>query len=288
VYLLLRVEVEEVKREREGKTIMFLGDRYQLDIQIGRGPIATVYHGHDIRMDRFVAVKVLREIYSTDLHFQCLAKVAPALHHTNIVPVYDYGQSTDQSFIIMEFVHGINLLHYLRSHGVLALDQAVDIAHTIALGLGAAHQQSILHEDIKLQNILIGHNGSIKLTDLGIANIYKEMSAQGKTSPNLHRIQYCAPEQAQGKNVTPSTDVYALGVVMYEMLTGRSPFDGDTPVALAMQHIQDLPTPPSQFNPNIPSALEEIILRCLEKMPETRFSDGVQLARALETWDETG
>ena len=224
----------------------------------------------------------------TDLNFQCLAKVAPALQHTNIVAVYDYGQSNDQYFIIMEFVHGINLLYYLRSHGVLAIDQAVDIAHTIALGLGAAHQQSILHEDIKLQNILIGHNGSIKLPDLGIANIYKEMSAQRKTSPNLDRIQYCAPEQAQGKNVTPTTDVYALGVVMYEMLTGRSPFDGDTPVAVAMQHIQDLPTPPSQFNPNIPSALEEIILRCLEKMPETRFSDGVQLARALETWDETG
>jgi serine/threonine protein kinase len=286
VYLLLRVEVEEVKRKREGKTIMFLGDRYQLDVQIGRGPIATVYHGHDLHMDRFVAVKILHETSNTDLNFQSIAKAATALQHTNIVPIYDYGQSNDQYFIVMEFVNSFNLRHYLRSHEVLDRDQAVSIAHTIALGLGAAHQQSIIHEDVKPQNILIGHDGSIKLTDFGIANMYKEMSVKRLTNPNLNRIPYCAPEQLQGKNGTPASDVYALGIVMYEMLTGHAPFDGDTSVAVAMQHIQDLPAPPSQINPHISPALEEIILRCLEKVPEMRFSDGAQLAHALETWDE--
>jgi len=268
--------------------IEVLGDRYQLQDPIGRGGMATIYRGRDVHMDRVVAVKVLREIYSTDpkfvTRFQREAKAASALQHPNIVQVYDYGQTDGNYYIVMELVEGTDLRRYLRSRGVLDLDRAIIIAHDVALGLGAAHRRGIVHRDVKPQNVLVGRGGSIKLTDFGIASVYKDINAERLTTTGmtLGTVQYYAPEQAQGEIVTPAADVYALGVVMYEMLTGRTPFDGDTPVAVAMQHIQDAPTPPSQLNPSIPAALEEIILHCLEKVPEMRFRDGSQLARALE------
>ncbi|GCE18189.1 protein kinase domain-containing protein [Dictyobacter kobayashii] len=272
--------------------IEVLGERYQLQDPIGRGGMATIYRGRDMRMDRTVAIKVLREVYSTDpkfvTRFQREAKAASSLQHPNIVQVYDYGQSDGNYFIVMELVEGTDLRRYLRSRGVLAMDRAVIIAHDVALGLGAAHRRSIVHRDVKPQNILVGRDGSIKLTDFGIASVYKDINAERLTTTGmtLGTVQYYAPEQAQGEIVSPAADVYALGIVMYEMLTGRTPFDGDTPVAVAMQHIQDVPMPPSQLNPNIPPALEEIILRCLEKIPEMRFRDGNTLARALELLGE--
>ena len=268
--------------------IEVLGDRYQLQDPIGRGGMATIYRGRDLHMDRVVAVKVLREIYSTDpkfvTRFQREAKAASALQHPNIVQVYDYGQTDGNYYIVMELVEGTDLRRYLRYRHVLDLDRAVIIAHDVALGLGAAHRRDIVHRDVKPQNVLVGRDGSIKLTDFGIASVYKDIHAERLTTTGmtLGTVQYYAPEQAQGEIVTPAADVYALGVVMYEMLTGRTPFDGDTPVAVAMQHIQDPPTPPSQLNPGIPPALEEIILHCLEKVPEMRFRNGSQLARALE------
>jgi serine/threonine protein kinase len=272
--------------------IEVLGERYQLQDPIGRGGMATIYRGRDMRMDRFVAIKVLREVYSTDpkfvTRFQREAKAASALQHPNIVQVYDYGQSDGNYFIVMELIEGTDLRRYLRSRGVLAMDRAVIIAHDVALGLGAAHRRSIVHRDVKPQNVMVGRDGSIKLTDFGIASVYKDINDERLTTTGmtLGTVQYYAPEQAQGEIVSPAADVYALGIVMYEMLTGRTPFDGDTPVAVAMQHIQDAPVPPSQLNPNIPPALEEIILRCLEKIPEMRFRDGSTLARALELLGE--
>src|SRR5256885_11541105 len=266
-----------------------LGERYKLQDPIGRGGMATIYRGQDLRMDRVVAIKVLREVYSTDpkfvTRFQREAKAASSLQHPNIVQVYDYGQSEGNYFIVMELVEGTDLRRYLRSRGVLAIDRAVIITHDIALGLGAAHRRQIVHRDVKPQNILVGRDGSIKLTDFGIASAYKDINADRLTTTGmtLGTVQYYAPDQAQGEIVNPAADVYALGIVMYEMLTGRTPFEGDTPVAVAMQHIQDAPLAPSQLNPNIPSALEEVILRCLEKVPEMRFRDGSQLARALES-----
>ncbi|HEY0756192.1 MAG TPA: protein kinase [Ktedonobacteraceae bacterium] len=268
--------------------IEVLGERYELREPIGRGGMATIYRGRDTRMDRTVAIKVLREVYSTDpkfvTRFQREAKAASALQHPNIVQVYDYGQTDGNYFIVMELVEGTDLRRYLRSRGVLDIDRAIIIAHDVALGLSAAHRRSIVHRDVKPQNILVGKGGSIKLTDFGIASVYKDINAERLTTTGmtLGTVQYYAPEQAQGEIVSPSADVYALGIVMYEMLTGRTPFDGDTPVAVAMQHIQDIPVPPSELNPGIPPALEEIILRCLEKIPEMRFRDGSQLARALE------
>src|SRR6266700_5383603 len=269
-----------------------LGERYKLQDPIGRGGMATIYRGQDLRMDRVVAIKVLREVYSTDpkfvTRFQREAKAASALQHPNIVQVYDYGQTNGNYFIVMELVEGTDLRRYLRSRGVLDIDRAVIIAHDVALSLGAAHRRGIVHRDVKPQNILVGRDGSIKLTDFGIASVYKDINAERLTTTGmtLGTVQYYAPEQAQGEIVNPAADVYALGIVMYEMLTGRTPFDGDSPVAVAMQHIQDAPIPPSQFNPTIPATLEEVILHCLEKMPETRFRDGSELARALEAVGE--
>lgn len=272
--------------------IEVLGERYELLDPIGRGGMATIYRGRDTRMDRTVAIKVLREVYSTDpkfvTRFQREAKAASALQHPNIVQVYDYGQTDGNYFIVMELVEGTDLRRYLRSRGVLDIDRAIIIAHDVALGLGAAHRRSIVHRDVKPQNVLVGKGGAIKLTDFGIASVYKDINAERLTTTGmtLGTVQYYAPEQAQGEIVSPAADVYALGIVMYEMLTGRTPFDGDTPVAVAMQHIQDPPVPPSELNPGIPQAVEDIILRCLEKIPEMRFRDGSQLARALESLSE--
>jgi serine/threonine-protein kinase len=269
-----------------------LGERYQIQDPIGRGGMATIYRGRDMRTDRIVAIKILREVYSTDpkfvTRFQREAKAASSLQHPNIVQVYDYGQSEGNYFIVMECIEGTDLRRYLRSRGVLAVDRAVIIAHDVALGLGAAHRRQIVHRDVKPQNVLVGRDGSIKLTDFGIASVYKDINDERLTTTGmtLGTVQYYAPEQAQGEIVSPAADVYALGIVMYEMLTGRTPFDGDTPVAVAMQHIQDIPMPPSQLNPKIPSALEDIIMRCLEKVPEMRYRDGNALARAIELLGE--
>jgi eukaryotic-like serine/threonine-protein kinase len=268
--------------------IEMLGERYQLQDPIGRGGMATIYRGLDLHMDRVVAIKVLRDVYSSDpkfvKRFELEAKAALTLQHPNIVQVYDYGQSNGDYFIVMELVEGTDLRRYLRSRGILDVDRVVIIAHDVALGLGAAHRRNIVHRDVKPQNILVGRKGAIKLTNFCIATVYEDINAERlrTTGTTLGTVQYYAPEQAQGEIISPTADVYALGIVMYEILTGRPPFDGDTPVAVAMQHIQDAPVPPSQYNSSILPALEEIILRCLEKVPEMRFRDGSQLARALE------
>lgn len=158
------------------------------------------------------------------------------------------------------------------------------IAHDIALGLGAAHRRGIVHRDVKPQNVFIGRDGSIKLTGFSIASVYKDNNDEQRTTTGmtLGGPQYYAPEQAQGEAVSPAVAIYALGIVMYEILTGRPPFDGDKSVAVAMQHIQDPPPPPRQLNPNIPPTLDALILRCLEKQPDKRFQGGQELARALE------
>ena len=251
-----------------------LGNRYQLQEPIGQGDLATIYRGWDTHMERVVAVAVLREVYITDpkfvRRFQKGAEVMYSLQHPNIVQAYDYGQTNGTYYLVMELVDGINLHRYLRSRGILDAGSTVKIAQSVALGLGEAHRRDIVHRNVIPQHILLGRDGSIKLTDFSIGMFLTSGT-----------VQYYAPEQARGV-VSPSADVYSLGIVMYEMLTLHPPFDGDSPDALAMQHIHDTPTPPSQYNPTIPPALEEIILRCLEKEPSMRFRDGSQLARALE------
>jgi eukaryotic-like serine/threonine-protein kinase len=265
-----------------------LGDRYELQEPIGRGGMATIYRAVDLRMGRTVAVKILREVYSSDpkfvTRFQREARAASALQHPNIVQVFDYGQSGDSYYIAMEFIEGADLRRYLKKHGMLSNERAIEIAHDVALGLGAAHKRGIVHRDVKPQNVMLNDDGLVKLTDFGIASVYKDVDAERLTTTGmtLGTVQYYAPEQAQGEVVSPAADIYALGIVMYEMLAGKTPFDGDTPVAVAMRHIQDIPEPPSRINPRISPALERIILRCLEKDPRDRYRDGDALAYALE------
>jgi len=272
--------------------LQVLGDRYELLEPIGRGGMATIYRATDQKMERIVAVKILREMYSSDpkfvLRFQREARAVSALAHPNIVQVFDYGKSGDAYFIVMELIEGADLRKYLRAHGVLDIRRAVVIAHDTALALGAAHRRGIVHRDVKPQNILVNDDALVKLTDFGIATFYRDIDNERLTTTGmtLGTVQYYAPEQAQGEIVQPAADVYALGIVLYEMLVGHPPFDGDTPVAIAVRHIQEPPVRPSRYNPNIPPALERVILRCLEKDPRDRYRDGDALAYALETWDK--
>jgi serine/threonine protein kinase len=291
---LLQYVIKWVKRDlralKKGASPMFLGDRYQVQDEIGRGGTATIYRGRDLQEDRLVAMKVLRDVLSLDpkevTRFQRVAKAAKSLINPNIVTVYDYGQAEGIYFIVMELVEGTDLRRYVRARGILNVGQAVSIAHDIALGLGEVHRRGIVHRNVKPQNILIGRDGSIKLTDFGIAGAYRDMNAERPTTPGVtvDAVQYYAPEQAQGEIASPAADVYALGIVMYEMLTGHPPFDGNTPLAVVMQHIQEPPRPPSELNPHISPELEAIILRCLEKEPGKRYPDGSTLAQALETF----
>ena len=252
---------------------MFLGNRYQVQDPISRNAgMSEVYRGRDMYMNRDIAIKLLREIYSTDpkhvTRFQRQAKATSTFHHPTVVQVYDYGQSDGMYYITMELVEGMDLRRFQRARGIFTAKRAIIIAHDVALGLGAAHRVGVVHRGVNPHHVLIGNDGAVKLTTFG---------ASWLATPD-----HQAPEQLKGEIVTSATDVYALGVVMYWMLTGRVPFDGDTPVSVAMQHILDAPIPPSQFNPNIPSSLEKIILRCMEKAPELRYQDGTQLAHALE------
>ncbi|HEX9057551.1 MAG TPA: protein kinase [Ktedonobacterales bacterium] len=271
--------------------VEILGDRYELQEPIGRGGMATIYRAVDLRMGRSVAVKILREVYSSDpkfvTRFQREARAASLLQHPNIVQVFDYGQSGESYYIVMEFVDGTDLRKYLKRHGRLSNERVASIARDVALGLGAAHKRGIVHRDVKPQNILLNEEDVVKLTDFGIASVYKDAGAERLTTTGmtLGTVQYYAPEQAQGEVVSPSADIYAMGIVMYEMLTGRTPFDGDTPVAVAMKHIQEMPDPPSRYNPNVAPALERIIMRCLEKDPRDRYRDGDALAYALENFE---
>ncbi|HEY7357462.1 MAG TPA: protein kinase, partial [Ktedonobacterales bacterium] len=269
-----------------------LNKRYELMEPIGQGSAATIYRARDRRIDRLVAVKVLREDYTTErkniTRFQMEARAASALTHPNIVQVYDYEQSADSYFIVMEFIQGVDLGRHLKTHHILDVDQAVGIAHDVALGLGAAHRRQIVHRDVKPQNIMVNGKGLVKLTDFGIVSMYKSLDAERLTTTGMAvgPVHYFAPEQAQGKIVSPAADVYALGIVLYEMLTGKRPFDGGTPVSVALRHIEELPEPPRKHNPRIPPGLEALILRCLEKDPRDRYANGDELAKALDDYED--
>lgn len=247
---------------------MFLGDRYELQEQPMVDGVIAFYRGRDMQTSKRVTIGLLRDVYKTDpkfvMRFQRGVKANVSLQHPNIVQVFDYGQSDGNYFIVMEMIEGTDLRHYLRSHGVLEVERAVVIAHDVAIVLGYMHDRDIVHGCLNLNKILIGRGGDIKLVIFG-----------------LNWMWYYAPEHSRGVH-SPATDVYLLGNIMYEMLTGHAVFDGDAPAAIAMNHTYDAPNPPSEFNPNIPGPLEEIIMKCLEKEPEKRFRNGSELARALE------
>ncbi len=261
--------------------------RYELEEKIGSGGMAEVYRAHDKLLDRPVAVKILHEAYRSDAafveKFEREAQAAARLSHPNIVNVYDVGIDEIDHFIVMELIPGSSLKDKIREEGPLEIIDAVKIARDIASGLAHAHANNLVHCDIKPHNILMTPEGHAKIADFGIARAISEstMTYDGNVIGSVH---YFSPEQAQGGTVTPKSDVYSLGIVMYEMLTNRLPFNGENALAIAMKHVEEDPAPPVSLRPQIPSMLEAIVLRAMNKDPEHRPSsfDMIQALSNIE------
>ncbi len=268
-----------------------LNNRYELQQKIGEGGMARVYRGRDLRLNRQVAVKVLHSHYAGDTgflqRFHHEAQAAANLRHPNIVDVYDVGQDGDIHYIVMEYVPGSDLKALLMRNGPLPVEQAVPIAESIASGLEAAHRVGMIHRDVKPQNIIIGDGGQIKITDFGIAKS-KLSTAMTETGVTFGTADYISPEQARGLAASPQSDIYSLGITLYEMLTGRLPFTGDSSIAVAMQHVTAEPPPPRMYNPRIPPQLEALVLRALSKDPADRPASAREFARLLANYRDVG
>ena len=250
----------------------YLADRYEIVSKIGAGGMSDVYKAKDHVLGRFVAIKVLRTEFSEDrtfvAKFRTEAQSAAGLEHPNIVNIYDVGSEEGLYFIVMEYVEGITLKTYIEKKGQLSFKESVSIAIQVARGIEAAHNKQITHRDIKPQNIIISTEGKVKVTDFGIA---RAASSNTISSDVMGSVHYSSPEQARNGFVDGRSDIYSLGIVMYEMVTGRVPFDGDTTVAVAIQHLQEEITPPSTYAQNLPISLEKIILKCTQKNPDRRY-----------------
>lgn len=266
-----------------------LDGRYQIERLLGDGGMARVYLGRDLRLNRPVAIKIPHSHLMTDpdflARFRHEAHAAAMVSHPNLVDVYDVGQDGDQHYIVMEYVAGSTLKQLINREAPFAIPRAVRIGEQIARGLHAAHRAGLIHRDIKPQNIIVTDDGQVRITDFGVAKSHLS-TAMTETGITLGTVDYIAPEQAQGRPATPQSDIYALGVVLYEMLTGRLPFTGDTPVAVAMKHISEPPPPPRRYNPQIPAALEAIILRALAKDPALRQRSALELAEELRSYEQ--
>ncbi len=262
-----------------------LNNRYQLLERYGSGGMAVVFRGRDTLLDRYVAIKVVRDEEARnanfDLQFQREARAAANLSHPNIVTVYDYGIDNGQPFIVMELVPGTNLKALLRKRGRFSVDEAIPLMVQACAGLGYAHRAGLVHCDVKPHNMLVTPDNRLKVTDFGIARAMATLNPGEKTDIVWGSPQYYAPEQAAGHVPSPASDVYSLGVVMYEMLTGTLPFTGSTAEELAHLHLEANPIPPSEYVPDIPSALEDIILKVLSKEPSARYRTADQLGRVL-------
>ncbi|MCR4425312.1 MAG: Stk1 family PASTA domain-containing Ser/Thr kinase, partial [Firmicutes bacterium] len=261
-----------------------LGRRYYLLETVGEGGMAIVYRARDTLLNRIVAVKVLRAQYASDEEFRERfrreAQSAAGLSHPSIVNVYDVGEDEGSNYIVMEWVRGETLYDVIRREGALPVDRAVGYGLQILDALEHAHQNGIIHRDVKPHNILVTADGRVKVADFGIAHA---VSATGLTEAGtvLGTVNYTSPEQARGEAATAASDLYSLGVVMYEMLTGRLPFQGDTAVAVALKHIHERPVPPGAINPAVPKQLERAVLRALDKNPRNRWASARAFKFAL-------
>lgn len=268
-----------------------LGDRYEILEKVGMGGMAEVFKGKDHKLNRFIAVKVLKEEFRENdgfvKKFKEEAQAAAGLAHPNIVNVYDVGDENGIYYIVMELVEGITLKSYIERKGHLTVKEATSIAIQVSAGLEVAHNNQIVHRDIKPQNIMISKEGKVKVTDFGIA---KATTSQTTTSSAMGSVHYASPEQARGGYVDHRSDIYSLGIVLYEMVTGRVPFDGDTAVAVAVKHLQEPMVLPSTYNREISYSLEQIIVKCMEKSPDRRYQDMedliADLKQSLMTPDE--
>jgi serine/threonine-protein kinase len=263
--------------------------RYRLIAPLGEGGMATIWRALDEQLDREVAVKLLRPQFGTDAGFTARfrqeARSAGSLSHPNIVSVYDYGTDAEagDQYIVMQLVDGQDLASILRDRGSLSPDDVVRIGIAVASALEAAHRKGIVHRDVKPGNILITDEGDVKVTDFGIARAVSEASMT-VTGTTLGSVHYFSPEQARGDEVTGASDVYALGIVLFEMLTGRRPFEADSAAAVALKRLNEDPPPPSSLGRPVPPGLEAIVMRALRREPAERFPDAGAMAEALRAW----
>lgn len=261
-----------------------LGDRYEILEKIGGGGMALVYKARCRLLNRFVAVKVLRSEFIEDEEFvkkfRREAQSAASLSHPNIVGIYDVGTENNNYYIVMEYIKGQTLKELIKSKGTLGVEYATNIAIQICYALDHAHKNHIVHRDIKSHNILIRDDNSVKVTDFGIARAVSS-STITNTGNVIGSVHYFSPEQARGGYTDEKSDIYSLGIVMYEMLTGRLPFEGESPIAVALKHIQEEPLPPSKVNSRIPKAIEAIILKCMEKEVSKRYNSASEIINDL-------
>ncbi|HIZ45873.1 MAG TPA: Stk1 family PASTA domain-containing Ser/Thr kinase [Candidatus Olsenella pullistercoris] len=263
-----------------------LGGRYQVQDRIGTGGMATVYRGLDEVLGRTVAIKTMLPQYANDpsfaARFKQEAQAAAALQSPYIVSVYDWGKDADTYYIVMEYLRGTDLKSGIRKHGALDCKKVAQIGSQIAQALSVAHRHDIIHRDIKPQNIMVQPDGNIKVMDFGIARAKNSHLTQDNSV--LGTAHYVSPEQTQGKELGPTTDIYSLGIVMYEAATGQVPFQGDDAISVALKQVNEQPKPPSQLNPNVDPQLESIILKCMQKNPADRFQTADELYRTLRDY----
>jgi serine/threonine-protein kinase len=265
-----------------------LNGRYRLGEVLGEGGMAVVYRAQDVLLNRPVAVKILRAQYASDesflRRFEREAQAAAGFSHANIVNVYDVGTDGDQHYIVMEYIRGPSLKDLIRRQGPFSVDGAIFIIGQVTSALDYAHQHGLIHRDIKPQNILVDRDGNAKVVDFGIAKGMRDVNLT-EAGTGMGTVHYVSPEQAQGDPAGPASDLYSTGVVLFEMLTKRLPFEADTPVGVALQHVNTPPPPPSTFNPKIPPEVDAIVLRALAKDPAERYPSGTALSTALRHWD---
>lgn len=261
------------------------GNRYEIIEKLGSGGMSIVYKGLDTLLNRWVTIKVLREQFASDedfvRRFHREAQSVASLSHINIVSIYDVGFELDLHYLVMEYVEGRNLKEYIREQGKLTPEEAVPIAIQILHALEHAHEHHVVHRDIKPHNILLTMDGRVKVTDFGIARVANE-ATMTYSGTMVGSVQYISPEQAKGLSVGPKSDLYSAGVVLYEMLTGHLPFEGESPIAVALQHIQEEPPSPSALVEDIPMELSHVILKAMEKNPDLRYASADAMAFDLE------
>ena len=266
------------------ESTLVLNNRYRLLSQVAAGGMAVVYKAKDTLLNRIVAIKILRESFAADPAFQARfqreAQAAANLSHVNIVTVYDVGQDNGRQYIVMEFVDGVDLKHIIRAEAPLSINRAVDIAIQTSAALGAAHRAGLVHCDVKPQNVLVTNDGRVKVTDFGIARALSQATS-GATETVWGTPHYISPEQATGEAPTPASDVYAVGVILYEMLAGRLPFEGETHTQLALAHLRDEPPPLTALNPAVPAQIDQIVRKVMSKEAAARYRNADQLATIL-------
>jgi eukaryotic-like serine/threonine-protein kinase len=262
------------------------GERYEVEAPLGAGGMAEVWRGHDRVLNRTVAIKTLLPQFARDAsfvdRFRREAQAAARLNHPGIVSVYDSGTDGDTPYIVMQYIEGRTLADFLGSGKTLPPGQAAKIAQDIAEALGVAHAHGVIHRDIKPANVMITRDGKVLVMDFGIARLISGPETAPQTSAVLGTASYLSPEQAQGQAVDARSDIYALGVVLYEMITGRPPFTGDSPMAIAYKQVNATPPAPSSANPEVPPELDAVVMRALSKNPANRYQTGQEFADDLE------